>query len=96
MNNCRKKERMPAGPSPYGISTTVGGYPYRGSYKPFGYVSSPKLGQYGSQPSAASDAAYYGGMALGFGTAAYQNRAAIGAVAEAGMEMARGAMVAAI
>ena len=35
-------------------------------------------------------------MALGFGTAAYQNRAAIGAVAEAGMEMARGAMVAAI
>ena len=87
---------MPAGPSPHGISTTVGGYAYRGSYKPFGYVSSPKLGQYGSQPSAANDIAYYGGMAIGFGTAAYQNRAAIGAVAEAGLEMARGAMVAAI
>ena len=48
------------------------------------------------QPSAANDIAYYGGMAIGFGTAAYQNRAAIGAVAEAGLEMARGAMVAAI
>ena len=96
MKNSRKKERMPAGPSPHGISTTVGGYAYRGSYKPFGYVRSPKLGQYGSQPSAANDAAYYGGMAIGFGTAAYQNRAAIGAVAEAGLEMARGAMMAAI
>ena len=85
-----------AGPSPYHISTTVGGFPYRGSYKPFGYVSSPKQGQYGSNPSAANDAAYYGGMALGFGAAAFQNRAAIGEVARAGMEMARGAMAEAI
>ena len=85
-----------AGPSQYHISTTVGGYPYRGSYKPFGYVASPKLGQFGSNPSAASDPAYYAGQALGFGLAAYQNRAAIAQVAEAGMEMARGAMIAAI
>ena len=85
-----------AGPSPYHISTTVGGYPWRGSYKPFGYVSSPKQGQYGSNPSAANDAAYYGGAALGFGSALYQNRAAIGALGEAGLEMARGAMMAAI
>ena len=54
------------------------------------------MGQYGSQPSVANDTAYYGGMVLGFGTAAYQNRAAIGEVAQAGLEMARGAMVAAI
>ena len=88
---------MPAaGPSHYHISTTVGGYPYRGSYRPFGYAASPKMGQYGSQPSVANDTAYYGGMALGFGAAAYQHRAAIGEVAQAGMEMARGAMVAAI
>ena len=85
-----------AGPSPYHISTTVGGYPWRGSYKPFGYVSSPKQGQFGSNPSAANDAAYYGGMALGFGAAAYQNREAIGSVAQAGLEIARGALAAGI
>ena len=85
-----------AGPSPYHISTTVGGYPWRGSYKPFGYVASPKLGQYGGNPSAANDTAYYGEALLGFGAAAYQNRAAIAQVAEAGMKTARGAMFAAI
>ena len=89
-----------AGPSPYHISTTVGGYPWCGSYKPFGDVSSPKLGQFGSNPSAANDMAYYGGAALGFGAAAYQNRAAFGTLADAGMEVARGmierAVVAAI
>ena len=40
--------------------------------------------------------AYYGGSALGFGAAAYQQRAAIGQVVEAGMEAARGMMAAAI
>ena len=85
-----------AGPSPYHLSTTVGGYPYRGSYKPFGFVSSPKQGYYSSNSSAANDTAYYGGMALGFGAAAFQNRAAIGEVVQAGMEAARGAMAAAI
>ncbi len=83
-----------AGPSPYHISTTVGGYPWRGSYKPFGYVRSPKQGLYGNNPSAASDAAYYGGAALGFGKAVYDNWGTIGPVVEAGLEMARGAIVA--
>ena len=84
-----------AGPSPYHISTTVEGYPWRGSYKPFGAISSPKQGQYGGNSAAANDAAYFGGAALGFGAAAYQSRAAFGAVAQAGMEAARG-LVAAI
>lgn len=84
-----------AGPSQYHISTTVGGYPWRGSYKPFGAVASPKLGQYSSNPSAANDTAYFGGAALGFGAAAYHYRAAFGALGQAGLEAARG-LVAAI
>ena len=88
---------MPVGgPSQFHISQTVGGYPYRGSYKPFGYVASPKQGQFGSNSSAASDPAYYGGMAIGLGISAYQNRAALAELGRAGMEMARGALVAAI
>ena len=50
----------------------------------------------GSNPAAANDPAYYGGMALGFEISAYQNRAAVAELGQAGMEIARGAMVAAI
>ena len=84
------------GPSQYHISQTVGGYPYRGSYKPFGYVVSPKQDQFGSSPAAANDPAYYGGMVIGLGISAYQHRAALAELGQAGLEIARGAMVAAI
>ena len=40
-------------------------------------------------------ATYFGGAALGFGTATYKNMTAFGALAQAGMEAARG-LVAAI
>ncbi len=71
-----------------------GGYPFRGSRKPCGYVASPVQGQYGATPSAESDAAYYGGAAIGFGTAVAQSWQCIRSVVQAGLEAARGQVAA--